>query len=224
MKVTEDFKCSVELKVLANIKINLKNCWEFTKGRNAGGYGVVRIHDKSMLTHRASYLYHYNSIPTGLHVLHKCDNPCCCNPEHLFIGTDRDNMEDKVRKGRQSRQGMLGKEHPMAILEDKNVITIFTSSLNTLELASIYNVSPSTISAIRNKSCWKHVTKDLKLPLTVISGAGKKLTVIDVAQIYTSKLSRDNLAILYSVDRTTIDKIKRKTTWKKVTDKIDGEI
>lgn len=71
--------------------------------RRAAGYGQIRIGRKAISTHRAAWASVFGPIPDGLHVLHRCDNPPCCNPLHLFLGTVQDNSDDKVAKGRQPR-------------------------------------------------------------------------------------------------------------------------
>ena len=78
-------------------------CWEWigAKTRRVSGYGAIRDERGGrVLAHRFSYSYHIGEIPKGFLVLHRCDNPLCVNPSHLFIGTQRDNMEDMRKKER----------------------------------------------------------------------------------------------------------------------------
>jgi len=83
------------------VKVNKDTgCWEWTKYLNEFGYGRMRFNGKKELSHRVSYTVFVEPIPDGLLVLHTCDNPRCVNPEHLFLGTDKDNFEDAVAKGR----------------------------------------------------------------------------------------------------------------------------
>jgi hypothetical protein len=82
-------------------KITEGGCWEWTSYKNACGYGTLRIDGRSQLAHRASYEQFIGHIPEGLNVNHKCDNPACINPEHLWIGTQLENIADMVTKGRQ---------------------------------------------------------------------------------------------------------------------------
>ena len=83
----------------------LDECWEWKGARVKGGYGNRGIGGgRSALTHRLAYEWVYGPIPAGMHVLHRCDNPPCCNPAHLFLGTERDNALDKCRKGRHHSQ------------------------------------------------------------------------------------------------------------------------
>lgn len=87
--------------IKAKSKLNCSNgCWEWVGHRLKKGYGQMRCGKKLVLAHRASWAAFKGEIPVGLFVLHKCDNPSCCNPEHLFLGTNADNMNDMVAKGR----------------------------------------------------------------------------------------------------------------------------
>ena len=75
-------------------------CWEWQAYKNNRGYGVFGIGKETYLAHRVSYQFVYGKIPKGDRVLHRCDNPCCVNPSHLFLGSQYDNMWDKVIKKR----------------------------------------------------------------------------------------------------------------------------
>lgn len=80
-------------------------CWPWVGGSLNEGYGCIRLgssHGRIVLAHRAAWAIANGPIPDGLFVLHHCDNPPCCNPAHLFLGTHQDNMDDMVAKGRQS--------------------------------------------------------------------------------------------------------------------------
>lgn len=101
-------------------------------------------------------LHHGRAVPIGMDVLHKCDNPSCIEPKHLKLGTHQDNMDDKVRKGRQSR--MVGRDHPAAKLDEEKVRAILSDCRLLRQVASHYGVSESTISLIRLRKTWKHVT------------------------------------------------------------------
>lgn len=76
------------------------DCWVWKGSKAGAGYGVLGIDYKSVYAHRFSYELHFGPIPDNLCVLHKCDNPPCVNPDHLFLGTQLDNMDDRNRKGR----------------------------------------------------------------------------------------------------------------------------
>ena len=105
-------------RLLKKIVIDhVTGCWEFQGGRNNIGYGMIRDGKKMRTTHRVSYEEHNSKIPNGLLVLHSCDNPICCNPKHLSVGTHQQNTDDMMRKGRHNpwggvTYGMTGKKQP----------------------------------------------------------------------------------------------------------------
>lgn len=75
-------------------------CWEWTGATDPNGYGRLAWNDRLWLAHRVSYTQHVGPIPDGISVCHRCDNPPCCNPAHLFLGTHADNVRDMWAKGR----------------------------------------------------------------------------------------------------------------------------
>lgn len=81
-------------------KISKNSCHEWIRGKNRGGYGKITYKTKGYRAHRLAYEVANGDFNKKLHVLHKCDNPSCVNPEHLFLGTHQDNMRDRDKKGR----------------------------------------------------------------------------------------------------------------------------
>lgn len=105
-------------RLLNKIVINeVTDCWEFQGGKNNIGYGMIRDDKKMRTTHRVSYEEHIGPIPIGLVVMHSCDNPICCNPNHLSVGTHQQNTDDMIKKNRHNpwggaSYGMTGKKQP----------------------------------------------------------------------------------------------------------------
>ena len=105
-----------------------EECWETTLRGNSFGYARIRLDDKSrMFIHRLSWEAHNaEPIPDGMSVLHKCDNPKCFNPNHLFLGSQTDNMRDKMNKGRGNHRFKLTPEQRVLIrhsTEDNNTLS-----------------------------------------------------------------------------------------------------
>jgi hypothetical protein len=124
-------------------------CWEWKRYRNEHGYGVFRFRDTLVLAHRLSFAIHFGSFPINC-ACHRCDNPACVNPEHLFDGTQQDNIKDMLGKGR--FKASPGERNGSAVLSDKDVIWIkFRLEMGELQqsLADEYDVSQATISRIK---------------------------------------------------------------------------
>ena len=82
------------------ISVSKTGCIEWGGAKDQDGYGVIQKDGKRKKTHRAIWEYYHGKIPSGLNICHKCDNPCCVNIDHLFLGTQNDNMQDMIKKGR----------------------------------------------------------------------------------------------------------------------------
>jgi DNA-binding CsgD family transcriptional regulator len=120
-------------------------CWEWTAYKNKKGYGYFSVDGNAITAHRFSYLHFNGEISEGLHVLHKCDNPSCVNPEHLFLGTNQDNVNDKVSKNRHPK----GKTHVFSTLTDEVLETILElrkQNKSTKEIGAVVGLHKSTIS------------------------------------------------------------------------------
>lgn len=91
-------------RLVPRILVTASGCHEFQGARNDMNYGQIGVKSRLMYTHRVMWIAHHGPIPDGLLVLHHCDNPPCCNLDHLFLGTKRDNAIDMARKGRWRNQ------------------------------------------------------------------------------------------------------------------------
>lgn len=135
-----------------------EGCWLWTGARLPRGYGKIgRDCGGWDLAHRVSWELHFGAITDGLHVLHKCDNPPCVNPAHLFLGTRSDNMQDCFRKLRGFHCVFNRDSHPMAKLSSDDVAEIrrLAPTKMRVELAAQFNVSVGLISQIVLRRIWK---------------------------------------------------------------------
>lgn len=129
------------------------DCWEWQGHVMQNGYGQVGHQRRVLYTHKAAWLLAKGEIPEGSYVLHRCDNRRCCNPEHLFLGTHADNMDDMVRKGRHA----YGPRNGHAKLAVEQVREIKASKEAGRVLAKRLGVSEATISMIRSGKNWSHI-------------------------------------------------------------------
>ena len=139
-------------------------CWVWTGAENGRGYGRLGIGDVWVYAHRHSFILANGPLPEfpGTHaacVLHRCDNPPCVRPDHLFLGTQRENLADMMRKGRANQ--VRGERTRAARLTDAQVREIRTlyaaGILDGPKLAGRFGVDHSTVYAIINRRTWRHL-------------------------------------------------------------------
>lgn len=148
-----------------------RECWPWiaSKKNSRDNYGHFKIRSYETVTaSRLAYAIAYGEEPGELCVLHSCDNPSCCNPAHLFLGTVKDNSEDMVRKGRARNGFRKGSSNGANKLTARAVYAIWRCirrGQNNTEIGRRFGVHHSTISVIRRGKFWKHVTDRLSPPL-----------------------------------------------------------
>ena len=140
-------------------------CWEWQAATLPTGYGAFMTKVSGLLrAPRVAYFIaktNPNQIPDGLIVCHKCDNPRCCNPHHLFAGGYRDNGQDMSRKGRSSLQRypglMAGEKNGAAKITAKDVVEIRKRKFSITQTAKMYGLSTTSIKSIRSGKSWRSV-------------------------------------------------------------------
>lgn len=139
------------------IRKDQDECWGWS-GKTDKQYGVTRfkINDRYERAHRASYLLHIGQIPKGLFVCHKCDNPICTNPSHLFLGTNLDNIRDCVNKNRQAKGKML-KHTTIDEAIAKQIKALINSGSSMAKIARDLGVSYNVVRGIKENRTWKHI-------------------------------------------------------------------
>lgn len=134
------------------------NCWEWD-GRTLHNYGSMFFDGKNHYSHRVSWKIHYGEIPTGMKVCHKCDNTRCVRPDHLFTGTQGENIADKVRKGRQSSP--RGERCHLSKLSSETVLMmrrLHAGGDSAKTISKTLLVPYTTVWGIVNRTNWKHLT------------------------------------------------------------------
>jgi hypothetical protein len=171
-------------RFLGRIHYHKSGCWEWTGTLSAGRYGSFKVNGKQVKAHRWIYEQMRGPIQEGMVVCHSCDNAKCVNPNHLWIGTQNDNIQDCINKGRayhpkgfKKTKGILygdmnpSRTHPESRPRGENVNTskineddvrtirllYSTKQLNQVQLSAKYSISQPNISAIILRKTWAHI-------------------------------------------------------------------
>ena len=198
---------------------NPDDCWNWTGGITGAGYGAMMIDYKNVSAHRFSYELHFGPIPEGMFICHKCDNPSCSNPDHLFLGTPQDNVDDMISKDRQvitTPPTFHGEDHPNAVLTWDQVNEMrrlyATGKYPAYELAERYQVTKATVGYIIHWQTWR---KDDSPPPQY--PGREKLTESDVRAIRSAYASGNvlqrELAEKYNVARSLISQVVNRNRW-----------
>ena len=155
MEITKEWIERFNAKWVLN-KAN--GCWEWTGATADKGYGSIKIpkQRRQIPAHRLSYLIHKGEIPEGKCVLHKCDNPRCVNPEHLFTGTKLDNAQDMVSKMRHcfgEKQWM----HKLSEADARKVLELVAQGVKQTRIAQMLGIGPMQVSRIKRGHRWTHL-------------------------------------------------------------------
>ncbi len=133
-------------------------CWPWQGQVDANGYGRFNWRrGETQLAHRLSYRLAHGELPVDRFVCHRCDNPPCINPAHLFLGTQLDNMRDAAAKGRTASPDRRGEEVNTAKLSTTDVVFIRGATATTAEVAALFDISQAQVNNIRKRRQWKHV-------------------------------------------------------------------
>ena len=216
-------------KVNIPLDRNSDICWEWNAYRTPSGYGRFSINtgypDQA---NRVTYMICYGTIPNDLFVCHDCDNPPCCNPYHLFLGTVLKNNQDSVQKGRNAK----GTSHAHSVITEEIVDEFlkrtisgeFTSTSDVITEYGKHNLTREIIQRILHHGAWSHVTNKysktvLKQIADILSEMKPKLTendVINIRQMIKHGYNNTYIANQYNVGPSAISSIKIGKTWKNV--------
>lgn len=135
---------TVHEKLLNKLDI-IDQCWMWTGSKNPAGYGMVQIGSKIKLAHRAMYEVYRGPIPDNLVIRHRCDNPGCCNPNHLIVGTRQENIKDIDDRGRRPK----GSNHWKCKLTEQQLTEIKYDTRRQVDIAAEYGITQAHVSLIK---------------------------------------------------------------------------
>jgi hypothetical protein len=158
-------RAAVQRAFDGNWKVTERGCWEWSLGRSHD-YGQLRVHDvwldMPVYAHRVSYLLHYGPIPDGLNVCHTCDNPPCCNPEHLFLGDQVANLGDMAAKNRSAH----GERNGMARLtagDVEEIRLLVSTGHKRSDVAKKFGISGPHVSDIVRGKKWRRSAGSIEI-------------------------------------------------------------
>jgi hypothetical protein len=167
MEPQQEIAMKISLEVVERFHekwiLNKSNgCWEWKASLAGKGYGQIKIPGtrKQEYAHRLSYQIHCGSIPKGLFVLHSCDNPKCVRPSHLFLGPQKDNMQDMKKKDRH----LYGVKNSVSKLTDEKVRRIhllYRDGVSQGRLAKIFGIAQGTVWKILKGQRWVHIFREI---------------------------------------------------------------
>ena len=219
---------SLEDRIINNVKINEETgCWEWQKN-TCRGYGKMTYKGVKESVHRLSYSTFVGEIPNNMFVLHSCDNPCCCNPGHLYLGRHKENALDVIRMDRRDKS-----KNPN-LVDKETAIRIFflLETKSNKEISDIVGVSIQSVSRIRGKLTHQEIYKELpKMVRKIIkfkiglkgdsSGENNPSSVLsspevkELRELYSKGKTCSHLSRKFNVGVTTVRRIVEFKTWNK---------
>lgn len=213
--------------ILDNIRVTKSGCWEWQLRRTRYGYGKLKVEGKHWAAHRYAWAHFKGEIPTGMHVCHHCDNAPCCNPDHLFLGTPKDNKQDSVKKGRDCH----GVRHQWSILDNEKIAEIYSlrsKGLSFRQIATRTGMSKHGVWAVLNGRTWKRTLFELKgdgiTPAT--SSPRAKISKGEVSRIFelrSNGFSQSEIGREIGLSQTQIGRILRGVRWRAASEQFRKE-
>lgn len=152
-------------RLKSRIKIDENGCWIWQGSKKENGYGNCGSGYPQQTSHRSAYQIFIGNIPDGLFVCHKCDVKLCCNPEHLFLGTNSENIKDAIKKGRikcvpNKSKGSKGEKNPKSKLDNykvKRIRELIAKGFSISDVCRYAKISPSQVDRISKYKAWRHI-------------------------------------------------------------------
>lgn len=187
-------------------------CWIWGLKKKTESYGQTKLNKKPIPAHRLSWLLHRGPIPKNLWVLHKCDRRRCVNPDHLFLGTAQDNMDDMILKGRAIHP--RGENSSAARLSTPDVIEIrkllSDTRLPCHAIAKKFNVSENAIISIYNGKSWSHLGKfnPIKRPAGITQKKLSPEKVLEIKRLLEQGESQSTISRKFGINQSHVSRIK----------------
>ena len=162
-QLTERVKLRFFQKINKNPTVGRSDCWIWTAATDNHGYGMFSLHGRGaspVKAHRLSFVIHKHELDDGVECCHKCDNPSCVNPDHLFAGTHHENMLDAKGKGRlkvasKGRSGEQNNSHKLTAAQVVIVKQMIEAGVSYTKIGSAFNVSRHCIADIATGKNWR---------------------------------------------------------------------
>jgi hypothetical protein len=154
---TEDQKLIRYKEIFEKKVVRKEGCWGWKSPAGSAGYGHLGFKKYLTTAHRLSWIIHNGSIPEDLWVLHKCHNPICSNPDHLYLGTPKDNTRDMILAGRAVYNQQSSKNAKLTLEQAKEIKHLLaTTDLSQYEIAKKFNVGRGTVQDIKRNKMWRN--------------------------------------------------------------------
>jgi HNH endonuclease len=161
-KNDNEYDEQIRKKIESNIHINENGCWIWKGAKHRQGYGNIAYRCRAQLVHRVSWVIYKGKIPKGIKVCHKCDITSCCNPHHLFLGTQKDNVYDAVEKGKFDQRKLGKRRNKLNWDQVQEVKKLNAQGMSRQKIQEKFQVGQTCIAKILQGVSWnKNWTEEL---------------------------------------------------------------
>lgn len=186
-------------------------CWNWIKFKDKDGYGNLTFRQKSYPAHRFAYYLEFGEYDDNCFVCHKCDNPSCVNPNHLFLGDSKTNVADRHIKNRDAIGSKIGTSKLLESEVSEIMRLYFNKLMKIKDIAKKFNINKSTIERIISGERWGHVVENRG-----IYDNGRRLTkesAEEIRNLYKQGVMQIDIAPMFNIDQSTVSNIISGRRW-----------